>query len=277
MDWQLVVPGETGWKASGVEKAREVRLRPGQPVTVVRGDGIWQGSHALTPAEVTQAAQALSGYTLAAHREMLNSGFVPLAGGHRLGVCGVMGPCGLSEITSVCVRLAHEIQGAGTAVYPLIRGYSTLIIGPPGAGKTTLLRDLIRLYSLDGFQAGAADERGEIAACREGQPCLDVGPMTDVVTGMEKGKALGLLLRSMAPQVIATDEIGGEEDAAAVQEALRCGVIVLATAHGRNAEDARKRRELSALLHGDAFEKIVCLSGTGETSQVLSWNGREWR
>ena len=59
-----------------------------------------------------------------------------------------------------------------------------------------------------------ADERSEIAACRGGMPQLDVGPMTDVVTGLDKGASLRLLVRSMAPGVAAVDEIAGEEDAA---------------------------------------------------------------
>ena len=228
----------------------------------------------MTPAEVTQAAQALSGYALAAHREEMNRGFLPLPGGHRLGVCGGMGPEGLNEITSLCVRLAHEVKGAGADVYPRIKGRSVLIAGPPGAGKTTLLRDLIRLYSLDGFQVAVADERGEIAACRDGMPQLDVGPMTDVVSGMDKAKALPLLIRAMAPQVVAADEIGGEEDAAALLDARRCGVIALAPVHGRNGADVR-RRGVDSLLRAGAFEKLVCLDAVGVKPKILNWDEGE--
>ncbi len=275
MEWQLIVPGEKDWASSGVEEAREVRLKAGQPVAVIKPAGVWRGRHALTAGEVTQAAQALCGHEMAARQRELSEGFLPLPGGHRLGVCGVMGPCGLREITSLCVRLAHEAKGTGERLFPLIRGFSALIAGPPGAGKTTLLRDLARLYSLDGMAVGIADERGEIAACREGMPQLDVGPMTDVVTGMDKGKSLLLLLRSMAPQVVAADEIGGPGDAAAIGEALRCGVIVLASIHGRKLEDIRKRGGMEGLLGPGAFERIVCLETVGKRPRVLCWNGEE--
>ena len=260
MDWRLIVPGETGWEAVDWTEAREVRLRPGQGAAVTLRDGVWHGGYVLSPQDVLQAAQALTGYALAARQEELSRGFVPLAGGHRLGICGVMGPKGFREITSLCVRLAHEIKDAGKDVFPLLQGCSALIIGPPGAGKTTLLRDVIRLLSLHGTQVGVADERGEIAGCRDGIPQLDVGPNTDVITGMDKAKALLLLIRAMAPQVVATDEIGGPEDAAAILEASRCGVRVIATAHGKNVWEVRRRQGMEALFQQGAFQKTVVLT-----------------
>lgn len=263
MDWRLIVPGETGWDAVDWTEAREVHLRPGQGTAVTLRDGTWQGSYVLLPQDVLQAAQALTGYALAVRQEELSRGFVPLKGGHRLGVCGVMGPKGFREITSLCVRLAHEIKGVGKEVYPLLQDASALIIGPPGAGKTTLLRDVIRLFSLDGTQVGIADERGEIAGCRDGMPQLDVGPNTDVITGMDKAKALLLLIRAMAPQMVATDEIGGPEDAAAILEASRCGVWVIATAHGKNVREVRRRQGMEALFQQGAFQKTVVLTAPG--------------
>lgn len=268
MDWHLVVPGETGWDAVDWTRAREVRLRPGQGAAVTLPEGIWHGSYRLSPRDIFQAAQALTGHSLAARQEELSQGFVPLPGGHRLGVCGVMGPKGFSEITSLCVRVAHEIKGAGASVFPVIRGQSVLIVGPPGAGKTTLLRDLIRLSSLDGTQVGVADERGEIAGCREGIPRLEVGPNTDVLTGMEKAKALLLLIRAMSPQMVATDEIGGPLDAAALSEASRCGVRVLATAHGAGGREAAERRGMKALFEQKIFQKIVFLTAPGQEPQI---------
>ena len=263
MDWRLIVPGETGWDAVDWTEAREVRLRPGQGAAVTLKNGGWHGQYVLSPQDVLQAAQALTGYALAARQEELSRGFVPLAGGHRLGICGVMGPKGFREITSLCVRLAHEIKDAGKDVFPLLQGCSALIIGPPGAGKTTLLRDVIRLFSLDGTQVGIADERGEIAGCRDGIPQLDVGPNTDVITGMDKAKALLLLIRAMAPQVVATDEIGGPEDAAAIMEAAQCGVRVIATAHGKSVQEVRRRQGMEALFQQGAFQKTVVLTAPG--------------
>ncbi|MBQ9263892.1 MAG: stage III sporulation protein AB [Clostridia bacterium] len=268
MDWQLIVPGAAELRTTDLRPAREVRLRPGQPVTALLPEGLWRGQHILTPADILRAAQALSGHSLAAHQEALSRGFLPLPGGHRLGVCGEMDEKGrLREITSLCVRLCHQCPGAGAGIYQAVRGKSCLIIGPPGSGKTTLLRDLTRLHGLDGYQTAVADERGEIAACRDGQPLLDVGPQCDVVTGLDKARALPLLIRSMAPQVIATDELGGPGDAAALGEAAQCGVRVLATLHGRSVDDVRWRG-MDGLL--PLFDVFVLLTAPEKAPQVLT-------
>ena len=269
MDWRLIVPAAKELAEVDVAAAREIRLRPGQPVTVLLPEGRWIGRHLLSPGEVTQAARALSGYGLAARQAELAAGYLPLPGGHRLGVSGVMGKAGLMEITSLCVRIAHAVEGAAETVYPRIRGQSTLIFGPPGSGKTTLLRDVIRLYGQEGWQVGVADERGEIAACRDGAPQLNVGPCADVVTGMPKARALPLLIRAMGPQVAAADELGGPEDARAVLDALRCGVIVVATAHGADPSALRRRPGIGALLGRGAFERLVALSRVGEAPRIL--------
>ena len=270
MDWKAVVPGEKNWAQVDFSQAREVRLRPGYPAAVLLRKEVWRGEHALRPEEVAQAAQALSGWSLAARQKELANGFLPLPGGHRLGVCGVMGEGGMLEITSLCVRLAHEIKGAAEKVFPGVRGRSALILGPPGSGKTTLLRDLIRLYSESGMNVGVADERGEIAACRDGQAQLDVGEMTDVITLMEKPRALRLLVRSMAPQVLAADEIGGCEDMEALLDARRCGVIVLATAHSGSLAEARERKGMDGLLAPGAFDCAVVLEGPGLPPKIVS-------
>ena len=125
-----------------------------------------------------------------------------------------------------------------------------------------------RLFSLEGIRVAIADERGEIAGCRDGFPQLDVGPNTDVLTGMDKAKALQLLIRAMAPQMVATDEIGGPEDAAAILEASRCGVRVIAAAHGKNVQDARHRQGMEALFQQGVFQKTVVLTGPGESLKI---------
>ena len=267
MDWHLIIPGAPETKSADLSGAREVRLRPGQPIWALLPDGPWHGSHILTPQEITRAAQALSGHALAARQETLSAGFLPLPGGHRLGVCGRMDEGRLREITSLCVRICHQIPGAGQKIFPRIRGKSALIIGPPGAGKTTLLRDLIRLTGQDGEQIGVIDERGEIAACRDGRPMLDVGPGCDVVTGLDKSRAVSLLIRAMAPQVIAADELDGAKDASALREALRCGARILATAHGRSLSDVRRRRGMASLL--SLFDTAAVLSAPGREINVI--------
>ncbi len=56
------------------------------------------------------------------------------------------------------------------------------------------------------------DERGEIAACYKGVPQNDVGLRTDVIENVDKYSGIHMLIRTMAPEIIACDEIGSKED-----------------------------------------------------------------
>lgn len=63
------------------------------------------------------------------------------------------------------------------------------------------------------------DERSEIAACHLGIPQNDMGIRTDVLSGCGKSEGMMLMLRSMSPQIIAVDELGGKKDFQAVEQA----------------------------------------------------------
>lgn len=71
---------------------------------------------------------------------------------------------------------------------------------------------------------GLVDERGEIAALYKGIPQNDIGIRTDVLENIPKPIGIKMLIRSMAPQVIAADEIGTKQDVEAIKEAVcsRC-------------------------------------------------------
>lgn len=82
-----------------------------------------------------------------------------------------------------------------------------------------MLRDIIRNISngipeinFKGMTCGLVDERGEIAAMYKGAPQNDIGIRTDVIENISKEKGMKMLIRSMAPEVIACDEIGSRED-----------------------------------------------------------------
>ena len=169
-----------------------------------------------------------------------------IQGGHRIGICGEVilrdGKLqGIRKISSYNIRMAREVRGCAREIYPWLwekeRFLDTLIVSPPGLGKTTLLRDLVRLIS-DGtgihrpLTTSLADERGEVAACISGIPQNDVGQNTDVMDGGSKTDTMIMLLRTMAPQVLAADEAGGEEDIKIFTQAKKWGTALLTTAHG---------------------------------------------
>ena len=90
----------------------------------------------------------------------------------------------------------------------------------------------------------------------------------DVITGGDKAEMIGLLLRSMAPQVIVCDEIGGRGDAEAILDAARCGAAVLASAHADGIEAMAGRPVLAELGAAGSFERYIVLGPAHEITAV---------
>ena len=261
MDWHLIVPKEGTFTKAETDAAYEIRLRCGQPMLVIGPKGKKQGTHPLTQENIRLAAQALTGHSLARYETQLREGFLPLPGGHRMGVCGHMEKNGLFVFSSLCVRMARQVQHAAAQIFPTVKGESVLILGPPGSGKTTLLRDLIRRNAQE-MQLAVADTRGEIAACYQGVPQLDIGS-ADVMTGGRKADMMMHMLRAMSPQMLAADEIGSREDAQVLPEIHRCGVKLLVTAHANSLDSAVHRPLLHSLFRERIFRYALILSGPG--------------
>ncbi len=255
---------------------REIRIRADQLVSLKTERGMQQTNYIPNGEQVTEMAEALCEHALYARAEEMRQGFVTLKGGHRMGLCGRVLTQGsqvraLRDIASLCIRIAGEYPGSADEVIPRLYPdgmlVSTLVIGAPGAGKTTLLRDICRQLSEGDGQrepvtACLIDERGELAACVHGVPQLKVGRNTDVLDGCPKSVGMQWLLRSMAPGCLVTDELGGEEDALAVLEAVRCGVPVITSVHGQSIDQVLERPALGALMREKVFGLYVILDRT---------------
>ena len=124
-----------------------------------------------------------------------------------------------------------------------------------------------------GFTAkncGIVDERSEIAAMYKGIPQNDIGKFSDVIDNVPKSIGINMLIRSMAPQIIACDEIGSKEDVEAIEKMVCSGVKGIFTAHGKDIEEINRNPELSRLLNRHIFERIILLNPKkkGETENV---------
>lgn len=281
---------------------QEIRLRAGAPLVLQYGnrevflaeDGTLhhrpQQAWWVTRKEVQETMEFVGKYSLYAYEDELKQGFLTLRGGHRVGVAGRVVLEGdkvksIRYLSCINVRLSHQVKGCGDSVLPYVYDadgvHHTLIISPPRCGKTTLLRDLVRQISngserFAGYTVGVVDERSEICGCYQGIPSLDVGIRTDVMDACPKAEGMMMLVRSMAPQVLAVDEIGKQEDIEAMETALFCGCRLLATVHGSSLEDIWSKPLFRRLMEAQVFERYVILyhgERTGMVRQILNERG----
>ncbi len=281
-----------------LEQVQELRIRQGQPILaygtfgerVLTTTGLqqeWTHTMIATAHGVRHMLATISQSSIYALETELRCGYVTIAGGHRIGLAGrAVVENGrvrtLKYISGFNIRVAREVKGCGLQILPLLFAEegelcSTLLIAPPQGGKTTLLRDLVRNLSWGqncprAYKITVVDERSELAACYQGVPQLDVGPRTDVLDACPKAEGMMMALRALSPEVLVTDEIGRREDAEAIEEALHCGVTVLATAHGSSWDELLKRPALKDLLLRGSFTRFILLSsraGPGTIEAVL--------
>jgi len=256
------------------QDARELRLRAGREARLVGAGGRDRMlGPVVTTEDLEHCLEHLTGHSRYAWEEELAQGFLTIPGGHRVGIAGSWSAPGpdlraVRHVAGLNYRIARAVTGPAALLAPRLsagdRPLATLLVGAPGCGKTTLLRDLVRaasdgLYGWRGHQVSLVDERSEIAACHAGLPAHDVGARTDVLDGMPKTLGMRMALRALGPEVLATDEIGGEDDALAVLDCAYAGVTVLATAHAASLDELRRRPSIALLMREGVFRRQVLL------------------
>ena len=258
-------------------RTEELRLRTGWPMTAVLPEGERSlGGPAVSPQDLQRLLELASRASVHAVLSQLREGFVTVAGGHRVGLCGTAAVedgrvLTLRSLSSACVRIARQFPGVSRKIAGALleegRLQSTLILAPPGAGKTSLLRDLIRTVSEgDGvppLRVGVADQRGELGAAFQGVPQLELGRRTDLLDGCPKAQGLMMLLRAMNPQVLAVDEVTAPEDVRALADAGGCGAALLASLHGSGREDLGRRALYRDLMETGLFRRLVTIRREG--------------
>ena len=110
------------------------------------------------------------------------------------------------------------------------------------------------------MQCCVIDERSELAGSFRGVPQLNVGMRTDVLDSCPKAVGMMMVLRSMAPQIIAVDELGTEEDVKALFSVIRSGCKILATIHGEGIGDIKTKGFLHEVIREKVFERYVIIS-----------------
>lgn len=265
----------------------EIRIRINLPIIVKLAEKEKIIDYKVSTEDINYIFQKICENSIYAYQNQIANGFVTIKGGNRVGIVGTAvvqngKVTNLNYVSGLNFRIAQEIIGCSNKIMPsIIRGetiYNTLIIAMPGMGKTTLLRDIIRNLS-NGFTDGntkikgqnisVIDERGEISATYRGGSQNDLGIRTDVLNDIPKAIGMKMAIRSMAPQIIAADEIGSVDDVNAIQYAICCGIKGIFTAHGNSVEDVKKNTELKSLIDNKIFEKFIIIKKENGRRKII--------
>lgn len=291
------------------ENVEEIRLRVNKPL-IINGnqkdyfynertkklDKNMDKAYIVTKEDLEQTFQIICKYSIHSFMDDIKKGFITLRGGHRVGIVGKAivengNVENIKHISSLNIRISKEVKNCSDKVmHHIIKSptkiNNTIIISPPQCGKTTLLRDIVRnlssgteKYDFKGVNVALIDERNEIAGSYLGVPQMDVGIRTDIIETCPKDVGIMMVLRSMSPNVIVTDEIGTEKDIKALYTALNGGVGLITTVHGDSIEDIRNRKELNNLLDEELFKKVILLSakrGPGTVEKIYDLQEKRW-
>ena len=260
----------------------EIRFKTNRPLCISAGAAILfvdaeggitdniAAAYTVTDTDMTIIFKNICENSVYAYLDEIRKGFITIRGGHRVGFTGraITSPSGAIEnfgdISSINIRVAREIKGSADPMMKHIlrdgKILNTLVVSPPQMGKTTVLRDITRQLSTLKYKTAVADDRGEISAMYRGVPQNDLGPLTDVMFNAPKHLAVVMMLRSMSPDVIITDEIATEEDVGALMLAFGSGVSIIASAHGSNKDEILQKPIFKPLFANCVFENIIMLS-----------------
>ncbi len=262
---------------------REILLRTGKPVVIVCETGrFFLGNYGragrlyspdsivMSEDMMTRTFMNMCKDSVYSYMDNINSGYLTLPGGNRVGVCGRFVSVSpemksVRNISSLSVRIASEHIGVASKIISLYfrRGLdNTLIVGPPCSGKTTLLRDVCRSLSED-YKISLIDERSEIS----GE--FDVGINTDVYLNYNKQEAIEMSVRTMSPEIIIFDEIGNKE-IETVGQCMNSGVKFIFSMHAEDFEELSSKPQFEKLKQAAYIKYLVFLKRDypGKISEV---------
>ncbi len=274
--------------------ATEIRLRSGRPLIIRCYNSVWyvsensivqdkagENSFIISHEKINECFKALCSFSVHSYENYIKMGFVPLSGGHRVGISGTAVCDDLSintikNISSLNIRIARTKKlPCDEKIEQLLKEKSGGIIlaGEPASGKTTVLRNIIDLLCKENLNIAIVDERFEILPVSNFGFCEKMPLHCDVLSGYPKHLGMLHALRSLAPDIIICDEIGSLEDVHAVQTVANAGVGIIVSMHGENLSAIKRRPQAKEILKTGAFDKIVFLCGKkmpGKVKEVIN-------
>lgn len=262
----------------------EIRLRIGQTIKVNLNNQYLELSEECVVDKkfLDDVIMRACNYSIFTVEDSIKKGFITTDEGERIGLCGQAvyendRIINIKNITSLNIRIPHQIIGCAEKMFNYnIKNKNVLIISPPGYGKTTVLRDFVRIASNTlSLNTLLCDEKNEIACLTDSGFKNDVGKNTDVITFADKAFCLECGIRNMKPNLIAMDELFGENDVSALIKACSMGINTVATVHAKNIEDLKNNVWFFPLLKNKIFDYYFLLSSNdlGKIEKVYQSDG----
>ena len=229
----------------------------------------------LNELQMEEIFYTLCGGSVHSHQSEIASGYITLPGGCRVGIGGQFlehpeQGVVLQKLRSLNLRIARQ---KNIVLPEMLRDIlqkpftGLLIVGEPDSGKTTLLRAIAHTLIQQKKLVTVIDERGEIFPEQNRLTAQGIEPV-DVISGIAKDRAVQMALRTLSPQVILLDELGGMQEVEALEQGLFSGVDFVATLHASSLEEAFRRPQVQALKARGALRVMVLLRGRHFPGQV---------
>ena len=246
----------------------EIRLREGFPIKINYGEqNTYLSSHGATiikdnaiicqKSHIIEIIENVTEKSTYAFNDRIKQGFITSGDGVRIGLAGEIVSNNneiltIKNITSLNVRIPHEILDSSKDIFNKIYKnnsiLNTIILSPPGLGKTTILKDLAtKLNKFCNKSILIIDERGEFNKIS--------GENIDVIKYSDKLYAFNFGIRTLAPQIIITDEIVEKNDWLCVESAVNSGVKILASCHTDCIENFMKKEHYKKHV----FDRLIVL------------------
>ena len=239
----------------------EIRLRLNSPVSFTYFDKNIVTGIICTAADISYCTEKMTESNLMLYEEMMKTGYITLKNGCRAGVSGDVFTQNLKVHTLKCIHSVNirfpsviltEVKELLQYLEENNHSKSVLVISPPGLGKTTVLRSVAARLSSPPISRRVAliDTRRELYF--EG-----LSTLSDVFLGYPKAEGMRIAATFFNPQYIICDEIGDDDEAAAISSLRHIGVPLIASAHAERYTDLKHRKNLSLMLENDTFDAIM--------------------
>ncbi|MDR0751029.1 MAG: hypothetical protein LBF12_00355 [Christensenellaceae bacterium] len=221
-----------------VSKLTEIRIRLKRCISIRSRNDQYKLNKIVNRKLIDEVIGRVTKHSPYAYKDEMLSGYIRGECGIRIGVVGSYvtshnSILTIKEITSLNIRLPHEIIGASSQASEILHDFdNTIVIAPPFGGKTTMIRDMTRVLSGD-YDVVVIDERDEIT----GGGAFAFGDKIDIASSIPKNLISEAIIRSMSPEIVVMDEVYLDRENNIIEYLSKAGIKILAAIHGNGDQE----------------------------------------